>query len=294
MTLRDTAYLLILAAIWGASFAFVRLTAPTLGAFFVADSRVLMAGMFLGLFGIARRVIRLRSVAWRSYLVLGLFNAALQFGLMAFAATQLSAAVTAILVATMPLWSALMALVFWDERLSRGQVVGLAASYGGVAIVVSGSPFNVASVLAILAGLGSAMAGAIGGIYAQSTTIKAHPLEKTVGQQLAAGIILLPGALLDMPGRMPNVDEILALLALAVLSTGLAFLIYFKLIEAIGATRALTVEFLVPVFAAVWAWLLLGETIAIETIFGGVVVLVGTCLVNQVQIGINWVKFFGR
>lgn len=71
-------------------------------------------------------------------------------------------------------------------------------------------------------------------------------------------------------------------------------MIYFKLIEAIGATRTLTVEFLVPVFAAVWAWLLLDETITIETIVGGVVVLVGTCLVNQVQTRINRVKLLGR
>src|SRR5699024_1570294 len=103
----EVGLLLGLAMIWGASFVFVRIAVPELGALIVADARVLLAGVFLWLYcRVRRKTPNLRS-AWRSYVILGLFNAALQFALMAYAATQLSAAMTAVLVATMPLWSAI-------------------------------------------------------------------------------------------------------------------------------------------------------------------------------------------
>lgn len=280
MAFRSATQLVALAAIWGASFVFVRMSAPALGALVVADARVLLAGLFLWLCCLwQRRPIRLAR-ARRQYAVLGLFNAALQFGLMAYAASRLSAALTAILVATMPLWSAALGPVLSAERTSGRQAYGLLLGLAGVAVVASRQPLHAASMLALLAGLGSALAGAVGGHYARGVRIDASPMEKTIGQQLAAGLMLLPFALYAAPQAPPTITQAGAVLALALPSTGLAFLIYFRLVHSVGATRTLTVEFLVPIFAALWGRLLIDEPITPCLVVGGVIVLWGAALVN--------------
>lgn len=283
MTARQVLMLLSLAAIWGASFVFVRIAAPAFGPVVIADARVLLAGIGLWLYVLFTRQNPAFSKSWRAYLLLGLFNAALQFGFMAYAATHLSPSTTAIMVATMPLWSAPIATFWFGDQFSAREIFGLLLGIAGVSVVVGVEPrtINATFVLAAGAALLSALAGAIGGNYARHAFAGEDTMAQTIGQQLSAGLLLLPLAVFNPPSRWPSLPEASALLALALLSTGLAFLIYFQLIREIGVTRTLTVEFLVPAFAAIWGFVLIGETLSATTLFGGLMILFGCALVNS-------------
>lgn len=282
MTARQVLMLLSLASIWGASFVFVRIAVPAFGPVVIADARVLLAGIGLWLYALCARRRPTFGQSWRAYLMLGLFNAALQFGFMAYAAAHLSASTTAILVATMPLWSAPIAAFWFGDRISAREITGLLIGIAGVAVVVGVElrTIDAKFVLAAGAALLSALAGAIGGNYARHAFAGEDTMAQTIGQQVSAGVLLLPLAILNPPSRWPSLPEAGALLALALLSTGMAFLIYFRLIREIGVTRTLTVEFMVPVFAAIWGFLLIGETLRPTVIVGGLMILLGCGLVN--------------
>lgn len=271
-----------LAAIWGASFLFVRVAVPALGPVVVADGRVLLAGLaLLGYVYLARRMPSFTRPL-KAYLILGALNAAAHFGLMALAAERLSASLTAIIVATMPLWSVPIVAAWFKEKPSGGALAGLLAGVVGVALVVGVTPQKVDAgfLLAVGAALLSALAGALGGNYARAAFSGEAAMAQTIGQQLCAGALLLPLVMVVPPSEAPSVTQVWAMLALALLSTGFAYLIYFRLIAEIGATRTLTVEFLVPVFASLWGAVFLGERLTAGVIAGGAVILLGCALVS--------------
>lgn len=282
MNARQTALFVLLAAIWGASFLFVRVTVPALGPVVVAEGRVLLAGLaLLGYVYLARRMPSFTKPL-RSYLILGALNAAAHFGLMALAAERLSASLTAIIVATMPLWSVPIVALWFKEKPSGSALVGLLAGVVGVALVVGVTPQKVDAVflLSVGAALLSALAGALGGNYARAAFSGEGAMAQTIGQQLCAGALLLPLVVAVPPSQVPSATQVWAMLALALLSTGLAYLIYFRLIAEIGATRTLTVEFLVPVFASIWGALFLDERLTVGVIAGGALILLGCAMVS--------------
>lgn len=216
----------------------------------------------------------------KAYLILGALNAAAHFGLMALAAQHLSASLTAIIVATMPLWSVPVVAVWFKEKPFTGAVVGLFAGVIGVALVVGVRPQTVdlAFLLAVGAALLAALAGALGGNYASAAFSGEGAMAQTIGQQLSAGALLLPLVAVVPPSETPSATQVWAMLALALLSTGFAYLIYFRLIAEIGATKTLTVESLVPVFASFWGVVFLGEHLMRGMVAGGVIILFGVTL----------------
>lgn len=282
MNARQAMMFTLLAAMWGASFLFVRVAVGTLGPVVVADGRLLLAGLGLLAYAYFCRKMPTFTKPLRSYLILGSVNAAAQFTFMALAATTLSASLTAIIVATMPLWSVPVAAIWFNERPARGAIAGLIGGVLGVGLVVGVAPqeVNATFLLAVAAALASALAGAVGGNYARLSFKGESSLAQTIGQQLAAGTILLPLLAVVPPAGAPSGTEIAAMLALALLSTGVAFLIYFHLIAEIGATKTLTVEFCVPVFASLWGIVFLGEEVTIGTVMGGGIILFSCALVS--------------
>ena len=273
--------LIFLAAIWGGSFLFMRIAAPVLGAAVLIEYRVLFAALFLAVIGFfLKKKLDLRA-HWKHYLILGLFNAALPFLMFGFAARTLSASLLAVLNATTPLWGTLIAAV-WSRQMVGGKVIlGLALGTCGVALLVgfdhvSSKP---GAGIAIAAVLFASFNYGIASNYAkQAKTVE--PFANAHGSMWAAALLVLPVVPFFPAPAEPTIGIMGAVIALGVLCSGVAFLIYFRLIQDVGPSSALTVTFLSPLFGILWGMLFLGETLGWYTFVGAVVVIAGTALVT--------------
>jgi drug/metabolite transporter (DMT)-like permease len=281
MTPRQAASLVVLAAIWGSSFLFIRIAVDELGPAVLTEARVLLAAVPVAAFvllGGGRLALRER---WRDFLLLGTFAAALPFGLIAVAELELPASLASILNSTPPIWSAVIAALFFGERFTPRLAAGLGLALGGVALVVGLAPVDVdlPFVLAALAMLVSGVLYGAMGLFSARRMKGVAPLRLVVGQHAAAAVVLLPAVALFPVREAPDVGEWGAVLALGLLCTALAFVLYFRLIAAVGATRTLTVTFLVPVFGVFWGAVFLGEELRPAQGLGALVLLAGVWLV---------------
>ncbi len=273
--------LLTLSAIWGASFLFMRMAAPVLGPVTMIAGRVLLAALFLAVVGaVLRKPLDLRRNAGH-YLVLGLFNSALPFLLFAFAARTLSASLLSILNATAPIWGAVIGAAWTRTALSGRSLLGLALGVAGVALLVGFDPESLrdGAPLAIALGLGATFSYGVATNYAKSAR-KVEPFANAHGSMWAATLLVAPALPFAPPPAWPTPTIALAVLALGVVCSGIAYLLYFRLIADIGAASALTVTFLVPVFGVLWGHLILDEPLGWNTLAGALVVIVGTALVT--------------
>jgi drug/metabolite transporter (DMT)-like permease len=283
MTPRQLAMLLALAALWGASFLFMRVAVPEFGPIVLADARVALAGVVLLAYATAvgtRPALRAR---WRDYLLLGSVNAALPFSLLAAAQLEIEASLAAVLNAMAPLFGALVAAVWLGERVSHAAKAGLVLGVVGVGLVVGLSPFDIdlAFVLAVVACLGAAFAYGVGANLVRVRFTGEPPLSIAIGQQLAAAVVLLPLVPVVPVRATPEAVDIACLLALALGSTGIAYLLYFRLLRELGATGGMTVIFVVPVFGVLWGALFLDERIHLGTIVGGAAILLSVWLITR-------------
>jgi drug/metabolite transporter (DMT)-like permease len=283
MTPRQLAMLLGLAALWGASFLFMRVAVPEFGPIALADGRVALAGAALLAYSVAigaRPGLRAR---WRDYLLLGTVNAALPFSLLAAAELEIEASLAAVLNAMAPMCGAIVGAVWLRTRITNAAKLGLVLGVVGVALVVGLSPFTIdlPFVLAVLACLAAAFAYGVGANIVRVRFTGEPPLAMAIGQQLAAALVLLP-LLPVVPVRSaPGAVDVACLLALALGSTGIAYLLYFRLLAELGPTGGMTVIFVVPVFGVLWGALFLDETIHLATILGGAVILVSVWLITH-------------
>ena len=278
--------LVALAAIWGGSFLFMRIAAPVLGPAVLIEYRVLFAALFLA--GVAwvmgRRgkgaPLDLRS-NWKHYLMLGFFNSALPFLLFAFAARTLSASVLSVLNATAPMFGALVGAVWARQKVSGRAALGLVLGTIGVGMLVGFDHVSErpGAALAIAAALVAAFSYSVASQYAKSAKAVA-PFANAHGSMWAATLCVIPAlAFFPSPGE-PTAGIWAAVLALGVVCSGIAYILYFKLIEAVGTTSALTVTFLNPMFGILWGAIFLHEVIGWHTLLGSAIVLVGTALVT--------------
>jgi drug/metabolite transporter (DMT)-like permease len=277
----DFARLAALAAIWGAAFVFMRIAAPALGAIWTAELRVLLGGLaVLAWFRYTGFDPELRRHA-RFYALIGSVNIALPFSLYGYAATHAPASLLAILNATSPMFALLWSAAFRDERVTARKLAGLALGAAGVALIArpgagtAGPEFA----WAVAAALGACCAYGVTGVLMKRFSSGASARGMAAGNQLAAALVLLPLLPFALPAAAPSPLVVANVLALALLGSGVAFLLYFRLIADIGATRALTVTFLIPLFGVLWGWLFLGETLPPLALGGGVLVILGTVLV---------------
>lgn len=285
MKLRDGGMLLLLAAFWGASFLFIRMASPVLGPVVLMDLRVLIAGGALVFYALSFARLPALWSRWKAYLLLGAVNAALPFTLIAFAELHLPASLAAILNATTPLFAAIVATLWLHDRLTAKKVIGLVVGVIGVGILVGWSalPLNATLFLSVGASLAAAGCYGIGGVYSKVAFKGTPPLALAIGQQLGAGLLLFPFAVLKLPTVFPSVPVLLAVAALALLSTSVGYLLYFHLMATIGPTNTLSVTFLVPVFGLLWGALFLGESLSLGWLIGLVVILLSLVLVTGIR-----------
>jgi drug/metabolite transporter (DMT)-like permease len=275
--------LLTLAALWGASFLFMRVAVPSLGPVVLAEGRVAIAGVaLLGYAAMIGALPALRS-RWRDYGMLGAINAALPFSLLAAAELEIEASLAAVLNAMAPMCGAIVGAVWLGHRVTHPAKAGLLLGVGGVALVVGLSPFtlDLPFALAVLACLAAAFAYGIGANLVRVRFEGEPPLAMAIGQQLAAAVVLLPLMPLVPLRAAPDFLDIACLLALALGSTGVAYLLYFRLLAELGATGGMTVIFVVPVFGVLWGALFLGEEIHLATVLGGAVILLSVYLITR-------------
>jgi drug/metabolite transporter (DMT)-like permease len=277
---RDIAELVLLAALWGGSFLFMRYAAPAFGATMLIFLRVGIAAVCLlpllahrlGL-GEARR-------QWRRIAIMGVFNSALPFVLIAWSTLSLTAGLASILNATTPIFAALVARAWLGERLGAWRSIGLAVGFLGVLVLaVDKADFKPGgSGWAILAMLAATASYGFAANYTRERLPGVPPLVNAAGSQLASALALVPFAVALRPATLPPPLAWAAVTALGVVCTAAAYILYFRLIAHVGAARAVTVTYLIPLFGMLWGALFLAEKVTATMLAGGSVILLGTAL----------------
>ncbi|HEX8207456.1 MAG TPA: DMT family transporter [Solirubrobacteraceae bacterium] len=282
MTPRQTTALVALAALWGASFIFIDIAVPAMGAIGMADSRALLASLVLAVYAVVTRQALRTGVALPVVLLVGAVNVAAPFALISAAQLTIPPSLAAIINATAPLFSAVFAALWLAQPLTRRAGAGLGLGLLGVTLVVGLAPVDLdaGTLLAAAASTAAAACYAAGGHLHKRHFAGVSPAAAAAVQQLAAGALLTPLLLADPPNAAPDAGQLAAIVALAVGASGVGYLIYFRLIAEVGATSAMTVTYLVPVFGVLWAALFRGDEITVGMLAGAAVVLAGIALVT--------------
>lgn len=279
----DYGRLVLLAALWGASFIFVRVAAPAFGAVWTAEGRLLLGGVVLAIwFRIAGFDPQWRR-HWKAYAAIGLVNLALPSLAYAFALRHIPASLGAVLNSTSPIFGALCAAWFLGERLTLRMVAGCVAGFAGVALVVQPDDFARTPMFAaaVLACLAACACYGYNGVIMRRHAAGVPSRGIAVGGQVAAALMLLPLMPFDTPAAAIGPVAAANLLAVGLLSNALGFVLYFRLIADVGAMRALTVTYLMPFFGLLWGMLFLGESLPASALAGGMLILAGTALVTR-------------
>jgi drug/metabolite transporter (DMT)-like permease len=279
MRLADSIRLVSLAAIWGASFLFMRIAAPTLGPVLTAELRSMIAGVALAAYFLVTGYDPEYRRWARHYVIVGILSSAVPFLLWAYAALSLTAGMLSVLNATAPMWGAVCSAVILGERLNARRVAGLVVGVAGVALVTRPGSSETFSALAVGAAVVATFCYGLIATYIKRWANDVPSRGMAAGSQLAAGTLLIPFIALWMPAGPATPGVVGAILALGLVCSALAYLLYFRLIADLGATGALTVTYLLPVFGVLWGVLFLGETLSLQMIAGGALVVVGTILV---------------
>jgi drug/metabolite transporter (DMT)-like permease len=287
MRATELSALVLLGAIWGSSFLFIKVAVPALGPFVLMELRVGLAAIALTPFALVVAFLPALRSRWRQFLILGTLNAAIPFTLIATAEITLTSSLAAILNSTTPLFAAVVSAAWIGETLTVGKIIGLVTGIVGVATLVGLDPVPLSGIALASVGimLVAALAYALGGVYAKRTFVGVPSLSMAAGQQTAAAIALLPFAAGTLPGEPPSLAVVLSVLGLALLCTAVAYLLYFYLIANVGPTKALTVTFLVPVFGLLFGVFLLNEPFGLGTFVGFVIILVSVALVTGLPFG---------
>ncbi len=272
--------LMVLAALWGASFLFLRISSHEFGVVPIIFVRTGCAFLVLLPFVISTRQHKLLARHWLLFLLLGSFSTALPFSLFAFTSLHLPAGLTSILNAATPFFGALIAFFWLHERLSKLGVLGLLIGFGGVYVISSGEQSfgGVSDFWPVGAVLLATFLYAVSSTYVKLRLSNMTPLLVATGCQLGSSLVLLPFAFYYWPSQAPSVGAWSSALGLAVLSTAIALVLYLRLIQNFGVTKSISVTYLIPLFGVLWGYLFLGEAVSLSMVFGGVLILMGIAL----------------
>jgi drug/metabolite transporter (DMT)-like permease len=284
----DLGELVALAALWGASFLFMRMGAGDFGAVPLAGLRVAGAAAVLMPILLWRRELGALRAHWKPIFVVGITNSAVPFLCFSYAALSINAGLSSIFNAATPLFGALIAWLWLKNTLGATRVLGLAIGFVGVfglAWSKAGVKDGAEALHAALA-VGACIVGAVAYGFSASFTKRfltgVAPMAVAAGSQLSAALLLAAPTLLLWPARAPSPSAWASLAVLAVACTGLAYILFFRLIAHVGPANAITVTFMIPAFAVAWGALFLGEQITPAMLIGCVVILVGTALATGV------------
>ncbi|HNP62333.1 MAG TPA: DMT family transporter [Woeseiaceae bacterium] len=280
MKFSDIADLVALSAVWGASFLFMRIAAPEFGPLVLVEVRVFIAALFLLPIFLTRADVSLLTDNWKKLSILSLLNSAAPFYLLTFATLSITGGFAGILNATAPIWAAMIAWVWLADRLNLSRIVGLLVGFIGVVLLVWDKvslSFD-GTTVAVLAGIVAAVFYGYGGNYAKKYLSGLNPLAIATGSMIAAAIILFPIAVYLWPSEMPSLRSWIAVIIMGVASTGIAYILYFRLIRNVGPAKAITVTYLIPAFAMFWGAVFIDEKVTTSMIVGCAIIFLGTAL----------------
>lgn len=298
MKLIYIAELLFLAALWGGSFIFMRMTSPILGPIWLIELRVLIAGLallplliYLNCWSEVRRHLV-------PLFIMGCLNTAVPFSLVAFGSLFLPAGFSSILNATIPLFGVIVAALWQNdfeshkERLTGSRLVGFILGFVGVTILVGWKAIDGTSVffLAVGASLSASMMYAIAASYAKKYLSGVPSLVIASVSLLSAAVFLIPVLPFTVPKMSPTPTIVLAVVTLALFSTALAYILYFHLIQAIGSTQTLTVAYLIPLFAMLAGAIFLREPLTLSMLIGCGLILLGTAIALNFNLNVSLSK----
>ena len=284
MRTRDVIDLVALGFLWGASFLFMRIAAPEFGAFALVEVRVAIAALVLfPLLAMRGQTTEIKT-NWFPLFVLGVHNTALPFLMFTWAMLSLTAGTGAILNATAPIFAAVIAWAWLGDKLNWSRALGLLVGTVGVWLLVRdkvGASLT-DSTLAVAAALGGSLLYGIAGNFTRRYTSHVKPLAVATGSQISAALVLLPVAILTWPDNAISWQAWAAAITMGLFSTGLAYILYFRLIANTGPTNAITVTYLIPLFAMILGAVVIDEPITVPMVIGCAVILLGTSLATGV------------
>lgn len=271
------AELLLLGAIWGGSFLFMRVAANDFGAFALVEVRLALGALMLLPF-LLRAKAQLKPSHWLRLLGIGVINSAAPFVLFAWAAQRAPAGVVAISNATVVMFTSLVAFLLYGEKISKRSAVGLVCGFVGVAVLASGKTSGGSVLPAALAGVFASILYGFGANFTRRYLGDLPPSAVAAGTVLCAALVVAPLAVVTWPSAPIPALSWLSAIMLGALCTGLAYFLYYRLLYRIGAPRTSTVTYLVPLFGVIWAWVFLSEPLTLSMAVAGALILGGVAL----------------
>lgn len=286
MSKRDLIIFITLSFMWSLSFIFYRVGVPEFGSMSFASLRVIFAGItMLAFVAFDPSLLKVMLKHWKLLAVVGLVSTTIPFVLFSYAAQSVNAGVLAVLNAAVPMMSGFIASTFFNDKLSKKQTFGLMIGVIGVVILMSESLFGggVSELSSGLLPMGYALLGCVG--YAVGANVTKNylqdisPVAITVGAMLIASMVMLPVAIYEFPyGQNISLKAWISVVSIGVFSTAIAFIFINELIKSIGPMRATSITLVIPIFAIIFGYILLGEALDTAAIIGSAVILVGTYL----------------
>lgn len=268
-----------LGAIWGASFMFMRVAAKDFGSLALVEMRLALGALVLLPFLWRERAAFDRRV-WPKLALIGAINSAIPFALFAWAAQRAPAGIGAITNAMAVLFTALVGFLFFREKIGARRALALLVGFGGVVVLASGKAAGSNVGGAVAAGCSAAFLYGIGAHLVKRHLVGLPPIAVAAATLGCAALLTLPFAIAQWPPQPVPAKSWFAAAMLGVLCTGIAYALYYRLIQRIGAGRAVTVTYLVPLFAVAWAWGLLGEPLTLSMGIAGALIL-GSVALSQ-------------
>lgn len=276
---QDITDLILLSAIWGSSFLFMRLAVGDLGPFPLMAMRTGFALLVILPLLLLRHGIPSLIKDWKPIFIVGVVNAAIPFSLLAYAAITIPAGVLSILNAATPLWGATIALLWLKDKLPWPRIFGLIVGFSGIVLLVW-DEFEVDAVLssglALAAGLLAPLSFGFAASYTKRHLMGRDPLAVATGALISATLVLSPLAWLTWPSAEISSQTWGSVLMLSILCTGMTYIIFYRLVMNAGPAKASTVTLLIPVFGVLWGWLWLSEDVSGLILLGAGVILFGT------------------
>jgi drug/metabolite transporter (DMT)-like permease len=272
--------LAVLGAIWGGSFLFMRVAATDFGPVPLVEMRLGLGALILLPFLWQARAL-FTARLWLIIAGIATINSVIPFALFAWAAERAPAGIGAISNAMTVMFTALVAFIFYGERISGRRALGLAAGFAGVVFLASGKVAGMSVWPAALAGTAAALLYGVGINLVRRHLTAYPPVSIAAAALVSAAVLLSPLALYTWPHHPIAAASWGSAALLGVLCTGIAFVLYYRLIYRIGAMRASTVTYLIPFFGVIWAWIVLGEPLTLSMAVAGALILSGVALSQQ-------------
>ena len=270
----------ILGAVWGSAFMFIKIATPELGPIALVNIRLAVAGLIFIPFLLQQKYLKHFRSNLKNILVLSVINTALPFSLFAYASLESSSNMLSILNGTTAIMAVVISTIWLKIRLNFFQIMGVFIGLFG--IVVLANPDNVyISMKATIFCLSAAFCYALSANYIQKFAYKTNTIVLIGWSLVIASVLLLPITFFNLPSQFPSNNVIFSILWLGVISTGVAFLGYVRLIEKVGAVKTATVAYFIPVFGVIWGYVFLGETITSQILIGMILILIGIVFTNK-------------